>query len=319
MRRSWQETTIIRGDGRGSYPGQVPTRRSSRRVESSAIGAIGPVLFIAPFSIGSLFLIWLLAVQVVDVEYWQFVVGYLAAGLLLFLRPVQVLILPALLGARRANADEAAFIERPWNAVTQANHLPPERYVVRVLPSDDLNAFACGGHLVVVTSFAVHHLPPRELAGVLAHELSHHLGLHTVALTIGHWMSIPVVLLARIGVFLQNVATAATNVFARDSSLARGAGTLIAAILTVISWFFVAALTASAALANRVGRSSEFQADGRAVRMGYGRELAAALRRIAALGGEVRPVGWRERLERSHPPARTRIARIEAMMRHPSG
>ena len=80
-----------------------------------------------------------------------------------------------------------------------------------MLPSDELNAYACGGHLVVVTSFAVAELPRRELAGVLAHELSHHLGLHTVALTIRHWLSLPVVLLARVGFWLQNVATAATE------------------------------------------------------------------------------------------------------------
>ena len=49
-----------------------------------------------------------------------------------------------------------------------------------MLPLDELNAFACGGHLVVVTTFAIDELPEHELAGVLAHELSHHLGMHTV-------------------------------------------------------------------------------------------------------------------------------------------
>ena len=48
---------------------------------------------------------------------------------------------------------------------------------------------------------------------MLAHELSHHLGLHTAALTLGHWLSLPVVLLARFGFFLQNVARAATDSF----------------------------------------------------------------------------------------------------------
>jgi hypothetical protein len=32
--------------------------------------------------------------------------------------------------------------------IAQANDCPPSRYVVRVLPTDELNAFACGGHLV---------------------------------------------------------------------------------------------------------------------------------------------------------------------------
>ena len=82
---------------------------------------------------------------------------------------------------------------------------------------------------------------------------------------------------------------------------------------------FLAALYASDALANLVGHSSEFEADRRAVRMGYGRQLAEALRRVISLGGGTRTIGWRARLGATHPPARTRVARIEAIMRHPSG
>jgi Zn-dependent protease with chaperone function len=52
--------------------------------------------------------------------------------------------------------------------------------------------------------------------------------------------------------------------------------------------------------------------------MGYGRNLAFALRRVISLGGGQRPVGWRARLAASHPPARTRVARIDAMLRHPA-
>ena len=53
--------------------------------------------------------------------------------------------------------------------------------------------------------------------------------------------------------------------------------------------------------------------------MGYGKALADALRVVIRLGGGVRPIGWRARLSTSHPPARTRVARIEAMLRHPTG
>ena len=111
--------------------------------------------------------------------------------------------LPLVFGARRPSRDERDLIEPLWRQIAQANHLPADRYILRVLPLDELNAFACGGHLVVVTTFAIDVLPERELAGVLAHELSHHLGMHTVALTIRHWWSLPVVLLARIGFFLR--------------------------------------------------------------------------------------------------------------------
>jgi len=226
--------------------------------------------------------------------------------------------LSPLFGARRPTDHERRVIEPIWREISQRIDVPPHRYVVRILPSDDLNAFACGGHLVVLTSFAVEELPADELAGVLAHELCHHLGFHTVALTIGHWLSLPVVLLARIGFFLRNVARAATDSFASNSTLLTVAGRIVATLLMAVSWVFLASLYAADALGNLFGHGSEYEADRRAVRMGYGRPLSRALRRVILLDGGTRTVGWRERLAASHPPARTRVARIEAMLRHPS-
>ena len=86
----------------------------------------------------------------------------------------------------------------------------------------------------------------------------------------------------------------------------------------MLSLPFVAALYAADALGNVVGHRSEFQADRRVVRMGYGPNLSQALRRVIRLGGGQRPIGWRARLAASHPPARTRVARIDAMLRHPA-
>ena len=114
------------------------------------------------------------------------------------------------------------------------------------------------------------------------------------------------------------MATAATNAFAAGSSALTLFGQLVAGLLNVLSLPFVAALYASDALGNVVAHRSEFQADRRVVRMGYGRNLAQALRRVISLGGGQRPIGWRARLAASHPPARTRVARIDAMLRHPA-
>lgn len=267
--------------------------------------------------------VWLLAILITwwpvhlvwSVPFHWFAGGYLAAVVLLFLRPVQVFLLAPLLGARRPTAEQRSVLAPAWRPVLQVNDLPGRRYVLAVLPSNELNAFACGGNLVVVTSYAIEALPRDELSGVLAHELSHHLGLHTVALTIGQWLSIPVLLLARIGFFLQNVASAATTSYASHSSAITAIGRTIAALLTAVSWVFLSGLLLSNILANIVGRNSEFQADRRAVGMGFGRPLATALRRIAADVGGERPLTWQDRLAASHPPPRTRVARIEAMLR----
>jgi Zn-dependent protease with chaperone function len=292
----------------------VPVGVGGRRVESSAVAAAAPILPLLPLCALALGLWWLPLHLAWDVSYGTFALCYLAAGALLFLRPVQSLVLAPLLGARRPTRHERAQLETAWRSVLQAARLPHRRYVLVVLPADELNAYACGGHLVVVTTFAIEALPRDELAGVLAHELSHHLGLHTVALTVAHWLSVPVLLLARIGFFLQNVAAAATTSFVSHSSALTAIGRVLSAALTAISWLFLSGLIAANALANVVGRESEFQADDRAVSMGFGRELSGALRRVSSVPTRA-PRSWRERLAVTHPSARTRVAKIEATRR----
>lgn len=285
-----------------------------RRVESSAVAALAPILPVLPLFVLALAVFWAPIHLVWPVSFWMFTLGYLGCGALLFLRPVQSLVLAPLLGARKPTPAERARLDTAWRSVLQAARLPRRRYVLTVLPADELNAYACGGHLVVVTTYAIETLPRDELAGVLAHELSHHLGLHTVALSIGHWLSVPVLLLARIGFFLQNVASAATSSWATHSSALTALGRLVSSVLRAASWVFLSGLVAANALANIVGRESEFQADNRAVSMGFGRELSSALRRVASLGGEP-PKSWQERLGATHPSARTRVAKIEATRR----
>ena len=271
-----------------------------------------------PFSLLALLVIWLPIGWLTPLSFWWFLVAFLVAGLGLFVRPVQALVLTPVLGARRPTSAEADVIAPLWAQIAQANDLPPSRFVVRVLPSDELNAYACGGHLVVVTTYAVEELSRQQLRGVLSHELSHHLGMHTVALTVGHWLSTPIVLLARIGLFVENVGHAAAGSFGKDSPVVSAIGNVVAAVMNLISWVFTAALRGSDAVSNLVGHASEFEADRRAVRMGFGRELASALRQVIATGTAGRPIGWRARLGASHPPALTRVARIEALMRHPA-
>ncbi|MEO6652076.1 MAG: M48 family metalloprotease [Ilumatobacteraceae bacterium] len=280
--------------------------------------ALVPVLALVPFWVLAMLVLWLPLRLVVDLPFWTVPVAWLGLGAALFVPQVQVTVLGGLFGARRPSSEELAVIAPIWRDLAQRANLPQYRYSIRVIDSDELNAFACGGHLLIATTFAIDELSPRELSGVLAHELSHHLGLHTAALTLGHWLSLPVLLLARIGFFLQNVARAATDSFVSHSAALTALGRLAAGVLTAVSWVFLAALYASDGLSNMVAHGSEFEADRRAVRMGYGRPLADALRAVIRLGGGARAIGWRARLGSSHPPARTRVARIEAMLRHPS-
>ena len=166
MRRLPQSTRVLGGGPRTRHSDAMKhsdrtggsivrmMRRRSRQIEASAVAGRGPVLVIAPFCLLALFLIWLAVRLVWDVSYWWFVLGYVAAGVLLFVRPIQAFVLTPLFGARRPTDDELARMFPLWRGIALANELPPDRYILRVLPSDELNAFACGGHLVVVTTFA---------------------------------------------------------------------------------------------------------------------------------------------------------------------
>jgi len=284
-----------------------------RDFDRAAMFAFIPVLAIIPVWLLAMTFFWFPASLIFNIPWWYVIVGYLAAGLTLFVPTVQRRLLTVLIGARKPSPWEASRLRPAFVEVTQAWHIRHRKFVVGVVEDEDLNAYACGGHLVVVTDFAVRELTHQELCGVLAHELCHHLGSHTVALTINQWLVLPVSILARVGNFLNNVSVAATESFARNSRIGSTVGYLIATVFRVISSVFMAGFSTTRYLSQVVGRSAEFHADQRVVRMGYGRQLAAALRRTVNSGAT----------SKTHPPARTRIARVEAALRpnewhHPS-
>jgi Zn-dependent protease with chaperone function len=316
-------------------------RAVDRSVERSAFAALLPVLALVPVWLLSLAVFWLPTRLFWNVSFWLFALVHLASVVVMFWRPLQTILVMRMLGASRATYDEAARLEPAWRSVANQLGIRPKRYALAVLPSDDLNAFACGGSLLVVTSYAIETLPRDEMTGVLAHELAHHLGFHTVLLTVRQWLSLPIFLLAQVGFFLQNVATAATRSFVSHSVALSAIGRLISGLLNGVAWGFLSALLISNRIAGRAERSTEFEADRRAVAMGFGRELATALRRVAAADRHSHPVGaagavlargerdlWERRpsarrqrrqrnrgLSMTHPSARSRVVRIEALVR----
>ena len=145
----------------------------------------------------------------------------------------------------------------------QAGH-PAKRFVLAVTDSPELNAYACGGHVVAVSTGALELLPDDELHGVLAHELGHHLGLHTVALTITHWLSLPIITLARVGFLLERARLRrGRDVPPRSAGLAL-IGRIVSAVLQLLAWAFLATVLIARRIGDRLGRSAEFAADQRA-------------------------------------------------------
>lgn len=293
------------------------TKRIGRELDRSAVTALVPVLALIPFWLGAMLLLWLPIRLVVDIPWWWVPAGWLGLGAVLGIPPIQVAIFTPLLGARKLTHAESKIVTPIWQSVADAAGFRPRAYRLRVIDSPELNGYACGGHLIVLTTFALDCLTPDELAGVLAHEVSHHIGLHTVALTLSQWLSVPVYALARVGFWLNNVARAATEAFATDIAVLRALGNLVSFLLHIVARVFLLGLQATAMVNNLVSKQSEFDADLRAVRMGYGPQLISALRAVIRLGGGQRAVGWRQRVSTAHPAARTRVAQIDSLMTVP--
>lgn len=286
-----------------------------RDIESSAFTAAIPVLVLLPAWLVAMFVIHLAVSPVVSIGFGAFLLVAALASVVMFLPTTQKIFVMRLLGVRSPTPKEHAVLEPVVRTVARAARVPPERFVLAVDDSNDVNAFACGGHILVVSSYSISKLSEPELTGVVAHEMSHHLGAHTVALSIGQWLSLPIVACARVGFALQGLASRIEMRLRPNSRALSLVGRGVIVVVTAVAWVFEAALVVGHMVNNMVGKEAEFQADARAVRLGFGRQLSGALAHVLARGTSPRPLHWRERIFTSHPPARTRMAKIDAQLR----
>lgn len=287
----------------------------SLRFEWTAFTGLTAIIALLPAWLVTVSVLWLPLRWFGNVNYWLFVCAFFSLFILLFSRPVQRFVLIRLIGAREPTLQEAAILEKSWNPIVRRNGLTHRRFVFAVVETEALNAFACGGHLVVVSSTAIDTLDERHLSGVLAHELSHHLGLHTVALTVAQWMILPIVVLSRFGMSLRAIAETATVTFARRIPLLHALGLFVAAFLHVASWLLMLNVSLATLLGNAASRATEYHADRRAAQLGFGTQLLAALRN--SQGSEkllMRSNVW-DRVFASHPPMRLRINKLAAYLR----
>jgi Zn-dependent protease with chaperone function len=114
---------------------------------------------------------------------------------------------------------------------------------------------------------------------------------------------------------MRRTARAPLRRLAATSGIAQHVARTLDVTLSGFSWLFGATLVTAQRLNDLVGRDAEFHADRRVVELGFGRQLSRALTHVAARDGSSVGRSRHERIFSSHPPARTRIARIEALLR----
>ena len=287
----------------------------SLRFEWSALTGVTAIIALLPAWLVTASVVWLPFGWWGKVNYWLFVGSLFSLFILLFSRPVQRFVLMRLLGARNPTSREQAILAESWQPIVQRNKLQRRQFVLAVVDTESLNAFACGGHLVVVSSQAIEQLDSKQLSGVLAHELSHHLGLHTVALTITQWMILPITVLSRVGMRLRAVAENATIAFAQRIPLLHALGLFVAAFLHVASWLLMLNVSLATLLGNAASRATEFHADRRAAQLGFGNHLLAAMRNWDAGAQRTERGNVWQRIFESHPPMRLRINKLALYLR----
>lgn len=274
-----------------------------------------PVLALLPAWLTAMSLIWVVVAIPFDTSYVTFIGTAALASVVMFLPATQRIFVTRMLGVRTPERHERRRLDTAARMVLAAARTPKRRFVFAIDESSDVNAFACGGHILVVSSFALDKLDDDELLGVVAHEFSHHLGAHTVGLSFAQWFSLPVLLFARLGEFTRKVARSPLRRLEAMEGAARHIARALDVVMRGFSWLFGATLVTAQRLNDLVGRDAEFHADRRVVELGFGRQLSRALTHVAARDGSSIGRSRHERIFSSHPPARTRIARIEALLR----
>ncbi len=225
--------------------------------------------------------------------------------------------------ARVTEPHEAPELHAMVERLCQLADLPKPR--VAVAEADIPNAFAAGHSrktsTVCVTTGLVDRLEPRELEGVVAHELAHIANKDVIVMTIAGFLATVAGLLVRFGVYSGMMGGRGR----RDNS---------AAVFLVVILVSVAVYVASFLLLRALSRYREFAADrGAAIMTGAPAQLAAALGRISGTMSRIPTEDLRaaegmnaffiipavskgfslSSLISTHPPAEKRIARLMAM------
>jgi heat shock protein HtpX len=230
-------------------------------------------------------------------------------------------------GAKVVSPDEAPQLHEMVERLCALADLPKPR--VAVIESDVPNAFATGRNkkhaAVAVTTGLWDRLEPREVEGVLAHELSHIANRDVLVMTIASFFAMVAALLTRFGLYSGMFGGMGGN---RDNNSSVPVW-LIVLLVSVVTYFL------SQILILALSRYREFAADrGSALITGAPEYLMSALQKIASGITQIpqrdlrevegmnaffiMPTNWKSRagqLFMTHPPLEKRLAALAEISR----
>lgn len=227
--------------------------------------------------------------------------------------------------ARVVESHEAPELHGTIERLCQLADLPKPR--IAIADSEIPNAFAAGHSrktaTVCVTTGIMDRLEPRELEGVIAHELAHIANKDVIVMTVAGFLATVAGLLVRMGVY--------SGMMGGGRGRERDNG---AAVFLVVILVSVVVYIASFLLLRALSRYREFAADrGAAIMTGAPAQLAAALANISGTMERVPTKDLRaaegmnaffiipavskgfslSSLVSTHPPVEKRIERLMAM------
>jgi heat shock protein HtpX len=275
-------------------------------------------MFLTMFLLGALYVgFFVVLVSIFDVGIWAMVA---IIGVLAFVQyyTSDKIALRAS-GAKIVEREQAPELHDMVERLCAMADLPKPR--VAVIPTEVPNAFATGRSpkhsAVAVTEGLWRRLEPREIEGVLAHELSHIANRDVAIMTISSFFAMVAAMLMRVGMF--------GGMFGGDRNREGGAPIwlimfLVSMVTYVVSWVLIMTIS----------RYREYVADrGAALLTGAPEHLMSALQKIASdilripqrdlreVQGMnaffIVPTNWKRsfgELFMTHPPLEKRLARL---------
>jgi heat shock protein HtpX len=228
-------------------------------------------MFLTMFGLGALYVVFFIVlISIFDVGIWAMVA---ILGVLAFFQyyTSDKIALRAS-GAKIVDREQAPELHDMVERLCAMADLPKPR--IAVIPTEMPNAFATGRSpkhsAVAVTEGLWRRLEPREIEGVLAHELSHIANRDVAIMTISSFFAMVAALLMRIGMF--------GGMFGGDRNREGGAPIwlimfLVSLVTYVVSWVLIMTIS----------RYREYVADrGAALLTGAPEQLMSALQKIAS-------------------------------------